>query len=85
MVLKVSGIIRGDRIDLDRTVTDLPSGSAVNVIVAPRELSREQEDRLIEELCGAWSGDPTLGPIFDTILRERSQAPGRVIPFNGSP
>jgi len=39
---------------------------------------------VLEELCGSWAGDPSLGPIFDGIIRDRLNEAGRVVPFNGS-
>ncbi len=83
LVVKVTGILHGNRIDLDRAVTDLPSGSQVDVVVALRERTVAQENELLDQLCGSWSDDLSLGPIFEEILRHRGRDQGRTTTLNG--
>jgi len=79
MHVRANGILRGNRIELDHTVTDLPDGSPVSLVLAPREVPIEEKHRIIDELRGAWASDPSLASIFERIAEVRDHALERPI------
>lgn len=81
MGVQVQGIIDGKHIELERE-TGLPPGQAVLVRVEPVLLSPDEKRRLVDELCGAWAGDPSIGTIFAEIEGERSAARPRDVDFD---
>lgn len=83
MHVKANGVLRGDRIELDHPVKDLPDGSLVSVVLSPRGASIEERHRLIDELCGTWSSDASLDPIFEEIVEHRKDSLGRPVNLDG--
>lgn len=79
MHVKANGVLRGDRIELDHPVKDLPDGSLVSLVLSPRGVSINERRRLIDELCGTWSSDASLAPIFEKITKDRGDSLGRPI------
>jgi len=79
MVVRAKGILRGNQIQLDQALTGLPDGSPVTVLVSPREVSEADKLRLIDELCGSWADDPSLGPIFEEIAAQRNRSESRAV------
>jgi hypothetical protein len=79
--INVRGIIHGKRIDLE-SEPDLPPGVPVLVRIEPQPLSLEEKRNLLDDLCGAWSGDSTIDPIFAEIEQERRQATPREVSFD---
>lgn len=79
MHVNANGKIHGDRIDLDRILSEFPDGASVSVSVSSRELSLDEKQRLVDELCGAWRGDDSIEPIFDEIARERASSAERSV------
>jgi hypothetical protein len=45
-------------------------------------LSLEEKRTLLDDLCGAWAGDSTIGPIFAEIEQERRQTTPREVSFD---
>jgi hypothetical protein len=70
VTIQVGGIITGRRIELERDL-GLPDGTHVNVTVAADTLTVDEKRKLVSKLCGAWAADPTIGPIFEEIERNR--------------
>ena len=70
--MRLQGIIHGKNIELEQE-PGLPEGTVVTVNLQPKDLSREEQDRLIDVLCGAWTQDESLSPIFEEIARQRHQ------------
>jgi hypothetical protein len=54
----------------------LPDGTRVIIRIEPVLKSREKL-KIISELSGAWSDDPSIGLIFEEIERERHSHFGR--------
>lgn len=79
MHVRANGILRGDRIELDHPVKNLPDGSPVSLVLSPRGVSKEERHRLIDEFCGAWASDASLAPIFEEITEHRSNSDGRPV------
>jgi len=79
MHLRINGILRGDRVDLDHSVEELPDGSPVSLVLSPREVSLAEKRALVDELCGSWKEDATLEDIFDRIISERHESNGRTV------
>lgn len=48
----------------------LPDGTQVIVRIEP-VLKTKEKQKIVSELCGAWSDDPTITPIFKEIEQER--------------
>lgn len=82
MHVNANGKIHGDRIDLDRILSEFPDGAAVNVSVTACSLSLDEKHTLIDSLCGSWQEDATIVPIFDEIARERSASTERTVTFD---
>ena len=79
MHVRANGVLRGDRIELDHPVKNLPDGSLVSLVLSPRGVSIDERRRLIDELCGTWASDASLAPIFEKIAESRSDSLGRPI------
>ncbi len=73
-----SKIIKG-MIRLPKKVK-IPEGTKVIVTIEPA-LKAGEKRKIISSLCGAWSDDATIGPIFDEIEKERHQYHGREVRF----
>jgi hypothetical protein len=58
----------------------LPDGTRVIVRIEPMRKSRVKQ-KIFSELCGSWSNDPTLIPIFEKIEQERHSYLGREVTF----
>lgn len=80
--ITTNGVLHGDRVDLERSVHELPDGAEVSVTITQRELSLEEKRKLIDRLCGAWADDPTIPGVFEEILRERQSAASRDVSFD---
>ncbi len=79
------GTIRGTHIDLEEE-TGLPPDSAVTVSlvpVAPSPLAQTRQ--LIDTLCGAWSADESLRPVFEEIQRRRTSSQPRDVHLDAAP
>ena len=59
----------------------IPDGTEVRVMIEA-EMTKEERMRFAEDLCGAWSYDPSIDSIFEEIEKERHNYPGRRIDFN---
>jgi antitoxin ParD1/3/4 len=58
----------------------LPDGTRVIVRIEPVQNAKEKL-KIISELSGAWSNDPTITSIFADIDRERHRYFGREVNF----
>ena len=58
----------------------LPDGTRVIVRIDPI-LKTEYKLKVVSELSGSWSDDPTIVPIFKEIEQERHSYLGREISF----
>jgi hypothetical protein len=81
--VQVQGIIDGKLITLEHEI-GLPPGQAVIVSVEPRSLTVDEKRRLVDELCGAWAEDSSIGTVFAEIEDERSAARPREVEFDVS-
>jgi predicted DNA-binding antitoxin AbrB/MazE fold protein len=59
---------------------NLPDGTRVIVRIEPVQNAKEKL-KIISELSGAWSNDPTITAIFADIDRERHRYFGREVHF----
>ena len=59
---------------------DLPDGTRVIVKIEPI-LKTKEKLKIISELSGAWSSDPTIAPIFEELEDMRHTNTGRWIAF----
>ena len=83
MILRLQGIVKGKRIELERE-TGLPSGSAVVVRVEPKRLPLEEKRRLVDILCGIWADDNSLTALFAEIEKLRDTTPPREVNFDAA-
>ena len=81
MSIRLQGIINGKNIELE-TEPDLPHGSVVLVDIQPKQLTLDEQRRMIDELGGAWKDDATIAPIFAEIERERAVSMSREVGLN---
>lgn len=77
MVRHVNGIIKGNRVELDRPIADMPDGSAVSLDVRLRDTGDATPRTHIRNLCGAWADDPSIEPVFREIEGARRLTTGR--------
>ena len=79
MTIIVKSKIEKGSIRLPKKV-DLPDGTRVVVRIEPVTKIKEKL-KIISELSGAWSDDPTIPPIFRAIDQERHRYFGREVSF----
>ncbi len=79
MTITVKSRIEKGAIRLPKKV-GLPDGTRVLVKIEPI-LKTKEKLKVISELSGAWSGDPTIIPIFEEIDKERHSYFGREVSF----
>jgi predicted DNA-binding antitoxin AbrB/MazE fold protein len=77
MTIIVKSKIEKGSIRLPKKV-DLPDGTRVIVRIEPVTKIKERL-KIISELSGAWSDDPTISSIFRTIDQERHKYFGREV------
>ncbi len=71
MVFTVTTKIEKGMIRLPKKVK-IPEGNKVIVKIEPA-LKAGEKRKIIASLCGAWSDDATITPIFEEIEKERHQ------------
>ncbi len=81
MELRMRGTIKGKRIELEQE-TGLPAGSIVTVNIQSKQLRLGEKRRRVSALCGAWSGDASIQPIFSEIERQRGMTLPREASFD---
>lgn len=81
--MQAQGIIIGRYIELLHK-TDLPEGLPVTVDIRPESFSLEEKRRMIDELCGSWADDSSLGPIFCEIEDSRRSSSSREVNFDAA-
>jgi predicted DNA-binding antitoxin AbrB/MazE fold protein len=79
MMITVKSKIEKGSIRLPKKVK-LPDGTQVIVRIEPIQKAKEKL-KIISELSGAWSGDPTIASIFKKIDQERHCYFGREVTF----
>ena len=79
MTFTVKSKIEKGAIRLPKKV-GLPDGTRVIVKIEPMVKSREKQ-KIVGELCGAWSDDQTIPRIFGELETERHQYFGREVRF----
>ena len=77
MMITVKSKIEKGSIRLPKRVK-LPDGTHVIVRIEPIQKAKEKR-KIISELSGAWSGDPTIRSIFQKIDQERHCYFGREV------
>jgi predicted DNA-binding antitoxin AbrB/MazE fold protein len=58
----------------------LPNGTQIIVKIEPM-LKTKDKLKIISELSGSWSGDPTIMSIFEELENERHHDIGREVSF----
>jgi predicted DNA-binding antitoxin AbrB/MazE fold protein len=79
MTITVKSRIEKGSIRLPKRVR-LPEGTRVIVKIEPL-LKIKEKLKIISELSGGWSDDPTIIPIFEEIEKERHNYFGREVRF----
>jgi len=59
---------------------NIPDGTQVIINIHPI-LKRKDKQKIVEEISGAWSSDPTINSIFGKIECDRHEYLGRDIDF----
>lgn len=70
MVMRLTGVIRGRQIELDRD-TGLADGATVDVRIEHPSRPVDKLRRRVDALCGAWSDDDSVEAVFEEIERAR--------------
>jgi hypothetical protein len=78
-MITVKSKIEKGSIRLPKSVK-LPDGTQVIVRIEPIQKAKEKQ-RIVSELSGAWSGDPTIRSVFEKIDQERHCYFGREVDF----
>ena len=79
--MHVQGVIKGRYIELPHPI-GIPDGMTIMLdihVVSPT--FQEQQD-LIDQLCGSWANDPSLSEIFAEIDRQRHRSLSRDTNFD---
>ena len=79
MTITVKSKIENGSIRLPKKVR-LPDGTRVIVRIEPI-LKTKEKLKIISELSGAWSDDPTIMSIFEELEQERHHDIGREVSF----
>ena len=79
MAITVKSKIEKGWIRLPKKVS-LQDGTRVIIKIEPI-LKTKKKQKIIAELSGAWSDDPTIVPIFEELEQERHQYLGREVKF----
>ena len=79
MTITVKGKIENGSIQLPKRVCFL-DGTQVVVRIDP-VLKTIEKQKVISELSGVWSDDPTIMSIFEEIEQERHRYSGREVSF----
>jgi predicted DNA-binding antitoxin AbrB/MazE fold protein len=79
MAITVKSKIEKGWIRLPKKVS-LQDGTRVIVRIEPM-LKTKEKQKIIAELYGAWSDDPTIMPIFEELEQERHRYLGREVNF----
>ena len=79
MTIIIKSKIEKGSIRLPKKV-DLPDGTRVVVRIEPVTKTKEKL-KIISELSGTWSDDPTIASIFRAIEQERHRYWGREVSF----
>jgi len=79
MTITVKSKIEKGSIRLPKKV-HIPDGTRVIVRIDPI-LKTKEKQKMISELSGAWSGDPTIMSIFKELEQKRHQNIGREVVF----
>ena len=59
---------------------NIPDGTQVIIKIHPI-LKKKDKQKIVEEISGAWSNDPTINQIFEKIECDRHEYLGRKIDF----
>jgi len=79
MTITVKSKIEKGSIRLPKKV-HIPDGTRVIVRIDPI-LKTKEKQKMISELSGSWSGDPTIMSIFKELEQKRHQNIGREVVF----
>jgi len=79
MTITVKSKIEKGSIRLPKKV-HIPEGTRVIVRIDPI-LKTKEKQKMISELSGSWSGDPTIMSIFKELEQKRHQNIGREVVF----
>jgi len=79
MTITVKSKIEKGSIRLPKKV-NIPDGTRVIVRIDPI-LKTKEKQKVIAELSGSWSGDPTIMSIFKELEQKRHQNIGREVVF----
>jgi len=79
MTITVKGKIENGSVQLQKKVR-IPDGTRVIVRIEPVLRTRKKQ-KVISELSGTWSDDPTITSIFKEIEQERHHYFGREVSF----
>ena len=79
MTIIIKSKIEKGSIRLPKKV-DLPDGTRVTVRIEP-VIKNKEKLKIISELSGAWSDDPTIMSIFKAMNKERHCYFGREVTF----
>ena len=58
----------------------IPDGARIIVKIEPI-LKTKDKQKIVSELSGTWSDDPTIMSIFEELEQERHHDPGREVTF----
>jgi hypothetical protein len=81
VVITVSGVIHGRRIDLEQDAS-LPDGTAVMVRLEAQVPSLEERRSLVAATAGSWASDSRMDEMFEEIVSTRRSDLGRTVRFD---
>lgn len=79
--MHLQGIIKGRYIELPHPI-GIPDGMEVALDIQMVRPTYQEQRELIDQLCGAWSKDPSIPAIFDDIAQQRKRSRSRDITFD---
>ena len=71
--MQVQGVMKGKYIELPHTI-GIPDGMTIVLDIHIFSPTFEEQQDLIDQLCGSWAHDPSLPEIFAEIDRQRQRS-----------
>lgn len=79
--MHVHGVMKGRYIELAHTI-GIPDGMTIVLDIHIFTPTFQEQQELIEQLCGAWTHDPSLPDVFAEIDHQRHRGRSRDINFD---
>jgi hypothetical protein len=77
----VQGIVKGKTIELAQPI-GFPNGMIIMINIQPLKPTYQEQQALVDQLCGVWQDDSSIPKIFTEIDEQRHRSLPREITFD---